>query len=232
MVSAAAVLATGYGMQIKMNGLTENQIERLNAGDVNRFDRHATKRYSRTADHVSDAFLFGSGALALSLVIPKQIRSDYLIIGTLLAQTLLINNGITTLVKATVKRNRPLAYNSHVDLEVQQDKSARLSFFSGHTSTTAALCFFSAKVLHDYFPDTKLRPLIWSLGVAIPLTTAYLRYHAGKHFPTDLIAGFTMGALSGWLVPHLHKKDRKRSRLSLVPIVSPEMKGLYARLSL
>jgi membrane-associated phospholipid phosphatase len=36
----------------------------------------------------------------------------------------------------------------------------------------------------------------------------YLRYLAGKHFPSDVIVGAFMGSVAGYLVPYFHKKSR------------------------
>ena len=49
--------------------------------------------------------------------------------------------------------------------------------------------------------------------------TAYLRVRAGKHFLTDVIAGYAVGATIGILVPHLHRNqslnDNKNIRLDM-----------------
>ena len=65
-----------------------------------------------------------------------------------------------------------------------------------------------AKVVSDYHPNMKkgLKAIMWSGAVMIPATTAYLRVTAGRHFPTDVVAGFATGALVGFIIPHLHKK--------------------------
>ena len=39
----------------------------------------------------------------------------------------------------------------------------------------------------------------------LPAVTGYLRFKAGKHFPTDIIVGYGVGATIGYLVPELHK---------------------------
>ena len=103
-------------------------------------------------------------------------------------------------------RSRPFVYNEDFSLSKKQTVGARHAFFSGHTSLTAASCFFTARVFSDYFPDSKYKPLVWAGAILVPATVGYLRVAAGKHFPTDVITGYAIGATIGMLIPHLHKK--------------------------
>ena len=82
---------------------------------------------------------------------------------------------------------------------------ANASFFSGHTAMTASAAAFTATVYSIYHPDSKALPYIYISAAAIPLTTGYLRYKAGKHFPTDIAAGLIVGALNGFLIAKWHK---------------------------
>ena len=84
-----------------------------------------------------------------------------------------------------------------------------------HTSLSAAGSFFAARVFSDYYPDSKWKPVVWGAAVAIPAVTGYLRVRGGRHFPTDVIAGYAVGALAGWGVPALHKRSGLADRLSL-----------------
>ncbi|MBK8516636.1 MAG: phosphatase PAP2 family protein [Saprospiraceae bacterium] len=82
--------------------------------------------------------------------------------------------------------------------------------FSGHTSSTTALSFFTAKVYIDTHPDMKNKWIVWTMGAAIPATIGYLRYEAGKHYPTDIISGYLVGATIGYLIPKIHKSENLR----------------------
>ena len=66
-------------------------------------------------------------------------------------------------------------------------------------------------------PDSKWKSVIWTLGITLPATTSYLRHNAGKHFPTDVISGYLVGATIGYLVPHFHKTNTKDSSLQIWP---------------
>jgi membrane-associated phospholipid phosphatase len=85
------------------------------------------------------------------------------------------------------------------------ERDARESFFSGHTSTTAAFAFSTAKIWSDHHVGSRWQPWVWVGAAAVPLTTGILRIRAGKHFPSDVLAGMAVGALCGWLVPELHR---------------------------
>ena len=90
-------------------------------------------------------------------------------------------------------------------LESKQTFTAGASFFSGHTSCVASNSFFAARVFSDYYPESKWKPVVWGAAIALPAVTGYLRVKAGKHYPSDVIAGYAVGAAVGYFVPKLHR---------------------------
>ena len=111
----------------------------------------------------------------------------------------------TDLLKSSIKRTRPYAYNPNFPKEEKYKKNAQKSFISGHASLTAANTFFFAKVFSDYYPNSKWKPLVWTIAVTIPAWTGVERVLAGKHFPSDVISGYIFGAACGYFIPHMHK---------------------------
>jgi membrane-associated phospholipid phosphatase len=202
----------GLGSAVYLNNRTQvfqpRQILDLRSSRLNSLDKIATSTYSLKADKTSDCFLLGSNFLPLTLLADKRIRKDFATILTMGAETMLISNGLTGLSKTGIQRTRPYVYNGSVALDAKLTKNARYSFISGHTSQVAAMSFFTAKVYVDYYPDSDWKPVVWAAAAAVPAVTGYLRVKAGKHYPTDVMAGYAVGALTGILVPQLHKKLR------------------------
>ena len=134
------------------------------------------------------------------------------------AEGISFSMAMTNIVKMAVRRPRPIAY---IDAEAHQNEGAAytnnstdsaLSFFSGHAAITAtvgatATYLAFARAPHD------ARPWI-TLIAATGLTTfvSIERVRAGKHFPTDVIAGSIAGAGIGIVVPHLHRTDDIKQR--------------------
>lgn len=222
---AFGVQFAGLAVANKIKPLTLAQIELLTPDDIPSYDRKTVRNFSGKAHATSDIFLFGSMAFPIALMADKNIRKDFLKIGTMASEAFLLNAGLTTLVKGSVQRVRPYAYNPLVSAEEKMSKSTKMSFFSGHTSAVSVLSFFSAKVYTDYHPDSKWKPVIWTAAAVIPATTGYLRYRAGKHFPTDVIVGYGVGAAIGVLIPHLHRSKKKR-QFKLSPMATGDAVGL------
>jgi len=208
---SAGITGRIVGLQIikKMAPLSESAATMLRPEDINRFDRDAILNTSEAAGTVSDVLLYSSTIAPLTFWVPKKTRNDILTIGVIGLEVLFLNTGTTTMAKALVKRTRPMVYNPMTDTDLESISKTRLSFFSGHTSGTAALSFFSAKVFADYFPDSKWKPVVWSAAALVPAVAAYTRVKSGNHFPTDVITGYTVGALFGILIPQIHKKVRE-----------------------
>lgn len=185
---------------------TNLEILQLDANSVNRLDRSTTNRWSPAAAKWSDGFLLGTGATPLLWLADKKIRKDWFTLGVIGLETVVLNEGVTSLFKGGFRRARPFVYNPVAPMDRKVEKNARYSFISGHASFSSSLSFLAARVYLDYHPDSKLKPLIWGLATVLPATTAYLRVHAGKHFPTDVVAGYVSGVLIGYFVPVLHRK--------------------------
>jgi membrane-associated phospholipid phosphatase len=146
-----------------------------------------------------------------------------LVDGILYAESAALTSALTDMVKLAVRRPRPRAY-----IDAQNDPSysnsstdSALSFFSGHASMTAALGATATYLAFTRSPHT-LRPWV-TLVLATGLTTfvSIERVRAGKHFPTDVIAGSVAGAGVGVIVPHLHRAEdvaQRRVWIGFAPV--------------
>ncbi|MCB0632786.1 MAG: phosphatase PAP2 family protein, partial [Lewinella sp.] len=101
------------------------------------------------------------------------------------------------------KRPRPYAFSrilpGMISEQILLKKNTLRSFFSGHTSIVACNSFMAAKMLTDFYPESKVKPIIWTTATLLPAITGYLRVKAGKHFITDVLAGLAAGAAVGLL---------------------------------
>ena len=223
--SAIGLSTAVVKISLEQEILSLDYVNSLNSNDVNSFDRRAINNYSLSANTVSDYFLYGSALMPATFLLNENLRDDIIPLALMTVEVFTINYGITHLTKYAVGRNRPYVYNSSLDEEFRTNTDAKASFFSGHASHTAAISFMTAKVWNDYNPDMKWLPKLslWTAAALYPGITGYLRVKAGKHFPTDVITGYVVGASIGWLIPHLHKKHKN---MSLSAFQYREAKGL------
>ncbi len=208
-LGSSVLLVSSYfgGTTLKLP--SQASIASLNRNDINIFDRSATYQHSKVSGTVSDALLYSSIGLPLLHLLNKNCRKDYCKIVTIHAEVLVMDLAFTELLKETVRRKRPLLYDPTVSMSTKYNKDNFKSFFSGHTSTVAAMSFCFATVFAQYNPNSKAKPAVWALCAALPVATGALRYAAGKHYLTDIITGYAVGALIGVGVPYLHSIKRK-----------------------
>ncbi len=197
---------TSFLLKKKKHALTLDEINALKPEDVNKFDRSAIYHYNKGSKIASDVFEITSMVSPALLFIDKDIRKDYKTVLPMWIETFAMTTALTAFTKELVQRKRPFVYNPNAPIGDKMSKDAKSSFFSGHTSITAASTFFIAKVYADYHPNSKWKPLFWTGAAVIPAVTGLLRYGAGKHYFTDVIVGMAIGATVGILVPHLHKR--------------------------
>tara|TARA_Y100000590_G_C15739247_1_gene1019648 strand:- start:3417 stop:4241 length:825 start_codon:yes stop_codon:yes gene_type:complete len=191
--------------------ITIEEINQLNTSDIWKFERKLTENWDKKSITASDAFLYASICNPVLLYLQKDIRKDVFPVSLIWLETMTLNLGLTNLTKTLLSRKRPYLYGNKASLNEKQKNDNQRSFFSGHTSTTAASWFMLAKIYQDYYPQDKRLPYIWSFSATVPAITAYLRVKGGKHFYTDVITGYLVGAAVGLIVPELHKTDNRFS---------------------
>lgn len=171
------------------------------------FDRWTFGNYNEGADRVSDIPFYASFGFPLLFLADKHTRTNAPQIGLLYLETMAITGALFAQVNGRVNRKRPSVYSQTAGPGIRMDDKSQNSFYGGHISATAAATFFTAKVFNDYFPDSPARPYVWGAAAAVPAFVGYLRLRAGKHFLSDNLIGYAIGAGMGVLVPHLHKKQ-------------------------
>lgn len=103
--------------------------------------------------------------------------------GQMLTEGLLLTYGITGALKLAAGRTRP-------------DRSNTRSFPSGHASSTAC----AAVILWDSYGPGAGIPV-----TAVALFTALSRITLGRHYPSDVIAGASIGTAIGLAVALAHE---------------------------
>lgn len=198
---------TGGLLYLDRQGMTMAHLNGLSTSGINRFDRSAVNYYSTAIAGMSDitvsTLATGSG---IYLLADKRLRSRWLIMGTMYGQTLLYTGALGMLSKSLIVRERPYVYNNLASVQTKLLPDATRSFFSSHTAFAFASVSFLSRVLYDCYPAAKWRWLVWAGGLVSGLAVGYMRYRAGKHFPTDIMAGAAVGISTGWSIPLLHRR--------------------------
>jgi len=227
-VGAFALNYFGNNILRQKTPLDSVTIANLNPNNVNSFDRCATGQdanYTHTADKISDYAMFTCFATPLLFLVDKKIRKDWAPLLLLYLETEAIVGSIYSWGAAMhVDRIRPYVYHPEIPMGRKTGVGTQTSFFSGHVSSSAAACFFVAKVFSDYHPEWgNKKYLLYGAAAIPPIFVAYHRVKAMEHFPTDVITGFIVGTTAGILVPHLHKN--KKANLAILPVASPRFNG-------
>lgn len=204
--TGALSLGIGTYLQGQLDAPLRRDLEITSYSQINSFDRLGSHIELGNSRKLSDLGLNTGAALPLLLLANKDTRSDFGKISILYAETMAIAGGLTNITKAGFGRARPYVYGPDWIPGTELATGDRASMVSGHTSLSAAGSFFFARVFADYHPDSKLKPYVWGLAATVPALTGYWRVRAAKHYPSDVIAGYALGAAVGYLVPTLHKK--------------------------
>jgi membrane-associated phospholipid phosphatase len=213
--SGAAAGITALSILLNMDQLKIDEINLLNPLDVNEFDRSAIGPLQE--DHLGDAMLFSSYLMPLSFLANDEAYKNFGNLAIMYGEVLLINASINGIVKGITKRVRPFAYDNQSPLDEKATVNARLSFYSGHVSISAANSFFTASVLNEYLDDNTTKTLIWTFAFLYPAVVGHSRINSHHHFPTDVIVGYIVGAAIGYLIPLIHKRDNDINTNSDVP---------------
>ncbi len=152
-----------------------------------------------------------SGVLAFliwaTFSLRKRLGSAVFLRGfTVLLHTLLWNGAITEAVRVTFQRARPFVYADPSRLG--SDPAHYTSFYSGHTSFSAAILTAALVLLTRHAASPLWRRSIFSLGFILVAATGLGRVLSGRHFPTDVLTAVLGGIATALAVAWLHRPLR------------------------
>jgi membrane-associated phospholipid phosphatase len=189
-------------------------------------DDHLKGRYSSTAAHTSDVLLAVDVVAPVALFAGRGFDREVGKRVAIYGETILAGLALNSVVKYAVGRPRPYAYSDDpavVAYAEGQGKDSRLSFYSGHASTTFSASVAGAYLFAQSTSDLNARAAVWGAELALAGATADLRTRAGKHFYSDVMVGAVVGSGLGVLIPYLHggPKVRLSKREWLAIVLGP-----------
>lgn len=168
-------------------------------------DRWVVGERSDGAALASDLLQYGVAAGAVYWSVKEssgeEVRGNLVVLGKSIAFTQVAVQWL----KVATHRNRPVMYTDQAE-EVAGDPASRKSFPSGHTAVTFALATSYALLAHRQHRSHATRNSLVLFGTATAV--GMLRVAAGKHFPTDVLAGAGVGVTVGWLTTVLQPTVR------------------------
>lgn len=139
--------------------------------------------------------------VCIFLLLYKKTRK----VGITASLSLLLEFIIVNLtVKKIVGRTRPYVVNEAIQYITQRPSDH--SFPSGHTGCSFAV----ASVLLFMMPKKVGIP-----AIIVASLIAFSRLYVGVHYPTDILGGFFIGMLTGFIAKLIVEKVTKRKELSL-----------------
>lgn len=152
-----------------------------------------------TASDVLVLGVMGGAALAVIAGVPSAQRDGNAVV---FGETIAAAYAATGWLKVALGRERPVLYTADAPAAADDPDSQR-SLPSGHTAAAfgAAVSYLVVSGRQQLPHRTRNAVLLFG-GAA---TVGALRVAAGRHFPTDVLAGAGIGALIGWLIPTVHR---------------------------
>lgn len=227
-ISATGIVLLGVSLLLdnQNHALTTNDINALDRDDINSVDRFVMGGWNPKMAKVSDLLLVTSLLSPLLCLVKTPTVGAKIKYGITYLETLLLTNAMTMMIKNSVRRTRPFAYDDDAPMKEKLKRDAKRSFVSGHTSMAFASAVFFAKTYCQANPNSKYKPLVWGSAMSLATAVAGLRVASGKHYLTDVVGGAVLGTVIAYVVFNLHlKKKKKKSKNKSFWSVTSDVSG-------
>ena len=167
-------------------------------------------------DAVSGLGLISLAMPAVSLWQGDINRGDFGTFYLMALQVAGIESGLNLTMRSTKVWARPYMYGKDGGSS-RNAAQAYGSFYSGHASAAFATAVFTGMWFSRTYPRSQWIPWIWAGSLSAATVVAVLRVAAGKHFPTDVVAGAVMGSAVSFTVLKLHESEQNSVSLAGSP---------------
>ncbi|MDB5103705.1 MAG: phosphoesterase PA-phosphatase [Fibrobacteres bacterium] len=209
----AGLLAMKYnsGSMLAQTRAMPRDLSSLHRSEIPAMDRWAIGFYSPRLSALSSVvagagFLIPAAVNLMDIYHGEQPWQGAIVDAVILQEALMLSSALSSYSKSIPMHSTPLSYDPNVPDEVKRAPQNASSFFSNHTTAAFTTAVFSAYTFQLRHPDSELVPWVWGGGLALAAGVGSMRVMAGKHFPSDVLAGAAVGAFSGYIVPKLHMR--------------------------
>jgi undecaprenyl-diphosphatase len=145
--------------------------------------------------------------LTLAVAVFMALRRLWSAAGLLLAA---VGSGVlvSTVLKDTFERARP-------DLVPHGSYVASASFPSGHSMMAAVVYLTLGALLARVEPDGRVKVFVLGMAILLTLLVGLSRVYLGVHWPTDILAGWTLGAAWALLFWLIARTLQRRGRVEI-----------------
>ena len=194
------------------------------ASELHPLDASVIGRWDEDWAMVTDVALIGAMSLPYALLLSDSLLSsspgsmtDVAADSAVVLESFLISNVAVVTLKYAMRRPRPTQYTDVAPAEAFGTLEHQLSFPSGHAAAVGSAMTATAATYWLRHPDSPVRWAVAGGALGLTTLTAVGRVQAGKHFPSDVVAGAMLGTSIGLLIPWMHKSDY-RLDASVTPI--------------
>jgi undecaprenyl-diphosphatase len=132
--------------------------------------------------------------------------------------------GVVTLAQVSAELLKGVFERPRPDLVPHGSYVYSASFPSGHSTMSAVVFLTLAGILASMEPKRRAKAFIFGVAIALVVAVGFSRVYLGVHWPTDVLAGWTLGA--AWaLVARLALIFWKAPEPIPVPTLSDEPGG-------
>jgi membrane-associated phospholipid phosphatase len=207
----AAAIVLGGGSMIRTSEsaspaycVTQSDPDPCDKSDLNPLDRAFAGRYSPPWSDASDYAALALAISPIAVLWPDAGFVNMLNDTVVVYQSALIAVALQGLSSTGTGRGRPYVYGDEAPRDLRHSPAGAMSYFSGHTTFAFATSTSLFWTVHRRHPGSAFAWTTFALGTAVASFTGVGRVLAGKHFPTDVLAGAAVGAGVGTLIPALH----------------------------